>query len=85
AMLEIMLDAGINYIDTAESYGNGRDEIAIGEVIKKRNRKSIFITSKLSLRKKIHKGQPNSPNPKMPGKVTNRLYRLHDDSRLSKC
>lgn len=55
AMLEAMLDAGINYIDTAENYGNGRDEIAIGEVIKKRNRKSIFITSKLSLRKKYTK------------------------------
>jgi len=55
AMLEVMLDAGINYIDTAESYGNGRDEIAIGEVIRKRNRKSIFISSKLSLRKKYTK------------------------------
>jgi len=55
AMLEVMLDAGVNYIDTAESYGNGRDEIAIGEVIRKRIRKSIFISSKLSLRKKYTK------------------------------
>lgn len=51
AMLNMLLDAGVNYIDTGESYGNGRDERVIGEAIKNRDRKSLFITTKLALRK----------------------------------
>ena len=54
-ILNALLDTGANYIDTAESYGRGRDEITIGKAIKNRDRKSIFITSKLSLKKKFTK------------------------------
>ncbi len=50
ALLEAILDAGINYIDTAEGYGRGRTERLIGSVIKNRDRKKIFITTKLGLR-----------------------------------
>ncbi len=52
ALLEAILDAGINYIDTAEGYGRGSVEKMIGSVIKKRNRKSVFISTKLGLRKR---------------------------------
>jgi len=51
ALLEAVLDAGINYIDTAESYRRGGVEKAIGSVIKNRNRKSVFITTKLALQR----------------------------------
>jgi aryl-alcohol dehydrogenase-like predicted oxidoreductase len=50
ALLEAILDAGINYIDTAEGYGRGRSERIIGSVIKSRDRKKIFVTTKLGLR-----------------------------------
>ncbi|HUU52313.1 MAG TPA: aldo/keto reductase, partial [Candidatus Heimdallarchaeota archaeon] len=50
ALLEAILDAGINYIDTAEGYGRGRTERIIGSVIKNRDRKKIFVTTKLGLR-----------------------------------
>jgi predicted aldo/keto reductase-like oxidoreductase len=50
AVLRALLDAGVNYIDTGESYGRGQSEKVIGEVIKDRDRKSLFITSKLSMR-----------------------------------
>lgn len=50
ALLEAILDAGINYIDTAEGYGRGRSERIIGSVIKNRDRKKIFISTKLGLR-----------------------------------
>ena len=50
ALLEAILDAGINYIDTAEGYGRGRSERIIGSVIKNRDRKKIFVTTKLGLR-----------------------------------
>lgn len=40
-----LLDAGVNYIDTSETYGqHGRK---IGEAIKGRDRSSLFISSKL--------------------------------------
>ncbi|MCP4146964.1 MAG: twin-arginine translocation signal domain-containing protein [bacterium] len=51
-VISASLDAGINYIDTAESYHQGRSEIAIGKAIKNRNRKSLFITTKLGLKGK---------------------------------
>lgn len=49
AVLGRMLDAGINYIDSAESYGN---QPVIGQVMKNRDRKSVFITTKLEIEAK---------------------------------
>jgi predicted aldo/keto reductase-like oxidoreductase len=40
-----MLDAGVNYIDTGESYPGSHK--LIGRVLKGRNRKKIFLTSKM--------------------------------------
>ncbi|MCP4221266.1 MAG: hypothetical protein GY765_41955 [bacterium] len=51
AVLNAMLDAGVNYIDTAESYAKGKSEIITGQGIKNRDRKSLFVTSKLHLEK----------------------------------
>ncbi|MCP5107508.1 MAG: aldo/keto reductase, partial [bacterium] len=50
AVLKTVLEAGVNYIDTAESYGRGESERTAGKVIKDFDRKSLFITSKLSFR-----------------------------------
>jgi len=48
-VLAVGLDMGINYIDTAEHYMNGLSERAVGEVMKGRDRSSIFLTTKLNL------------------------------------
>jgi predicted aldo/keto reductase-like oxidoreductase len=48
-VLEVALDMGINYIDTAEHYGNGQSERTIGEALRNRDRRSIFLTTKLNL------------------------------------
>lgn len=52
ALLEAILDSGVNYLDCAESYGRGRAERIIGTVLKKRagDRKKTFVTTKLALR-----------------------------------
>ncbi len=42
-------DKGVNYFDTAESYGNGNSERRIGEALKYLKREDIFITTKLVL------------------------------------
>lgn len=55
ALLEAILDSGVNYIDTAESYSRGRSERVIGSVVKKRDRKSVFITTKMGIREQDSK------------------------------
>jgi len=47
---EAAMDMGINYFDTGEHYSGGSSERTIGEAMKNRDRKSIFIATKLNLR-----------------------------------
>ncbi|HEX8235766.1 MAG TPA: aldo/keto reductase [Abditibacteriaceae bacterium] len=49
AIVERALNLGVNYFDSATTYGNGKSERAIGEVAKSR-RKEMFIASKTDLR-----------------------------------
>jgi predicted aldo/keto reductase-like oxidoreductase len=49
-LITAALDAGINYIDTAEEYGRGQSEMGIGEAFQGRDRKSLFITTKILTR-----------------------------------
>jgi predicted aldo/keto reductase-like oxidoreductase len=44
-------DHGINFFDTAESYGNGDSERAIGGAMKHMDRSKIFIVTKLHFKK----------------------------------
>lgn len=46
-VIEVSLEKGINWIDTAELYGNGVSEKLIGKVLGKR-RKAIIIATKVS-------------------------------------
>lgn len=46
-LLNALLDAGINYIDTASLYMNGQHEKIIGKTLKNRDRKKYFITTKV--------------------------------------
>ncbi len=41
------IDQGMTHIDTAELYGRGHAEELVGEVIKDRDRKQLFITTKV--------------------------------------
>lgn len=50
ALIGAILDAGVNYIDTAESYLRGQVERAIGKAIQGRDRKKVFITTKMGVR-----------------------------------
>jgi len=54
-LLETALDSGINYIDAAENYYNGQVERVIGKVLKNRDRKSVFISTKLYIAKDVSK------------------------------
>ena len=43
-------DKGLNYFDTAEAYGRGTSESAIGKAMPYMDRKKIFVTTKLDLK-----------------------------------
>jgi predicted aldo/keto reductase-like oxidoreductase len=46
-----ILDAGVNYVDCAEGYLRGQVEKTIGDAMINRDRKKVFLTTKLGLRK----------------------------------
>lgn len=56
-VLGAALDAGVNYIDTAEGYGRGASEQSIGEAIRDRDRSSLFITTKIRVMDNMTKDQ----------------------------
>ncbi|UCE40597.1 MAG: aldo/keto reductase [Candidatus Aminicenantes bacterium] len=55
AFIVAVLDAGVNYIDTAESYLRGQVESAIGKAMQGRDRKKVFISTKMGLRQNVTK------------------------------
>lgn len=50
AALNKALDLGINYVDTAYGYGNGKSETRVGKVMATR-RKDVFLATKVNARK----------------------------------
>jgi aryl-alcohol dehydrogenase-like predicted oxidoreductase len=48
-VLRAALDAGVNYVDTAEHYERGGSERTIGRVLETHPRDSFFITTKLNI------------------------------------
>jgi predicted aldo/keto reductase-like oxidoreductase len=50
ALVRAAFDKGINYFDTAESYGNGAAERAIGEALPHIGRKNVFVATKAVFR-----------------------------------
>lgn len=55
SVLRATLETGVNFIETSESYGNGRNEEMIGRVIKDFDRKNIFLATKAFPAYKIFK------------------------------
>ncbi len=72
SLLEAILDAGVNYIDSSEVYGNGSVERIIGRVIKKRERKDLFVTTKIKVR-------DNDTQATLLGRAEKCLERLQTD------
>lgn len=46
-MLELAMQSGVNYIDTAYMYHNGKSEVCLGELLKKYPRSSYFLVDKM--------------------------------------
>ncbi len=65
-------DKGINYFDTAESYGNGESERRIGEAMTHMDRNKIFITTKMGV-------QIESTREQIVDRFNNSLGRMKTD------
>jgi len=50
ALLETAVDAGVDFLDTADVYGDGRSESLIGELLRRRPSADIFVATKMGRR-----------------------------------
>jgi predicted aldo/keto reductase-like oxidoreductase len=57
SVLKAVLDSGVNFIETSESYSNGRNETLIGNVIKSFDREKLFLATKAYPAMKLFKSQ----------------------------
>jgi len=48
AVLKAVINAGVNFIETSEMYGRGKNETLIGNVIKDFEREKLFIATKVA-------------------------------------
>lgn len=47
-VLKAVIASGVNFIETSETYSNGKNEVLIGNVIRNLEREKIFITTKVN-------------------------------------
>jgi aryl-alcohol dehydrogenase-like predicted oxidoreductase len=50
ALLEAAVDAGVDFLDTADVYGDGRSEALIGQLLRRRPEVDIFVATKMGRR-----------------------------------
>src|ERR687896_473135 len=54
AALNAAIDLGINFLDTADVYGDGRSEVLIGRLLEERSDEEIFVATKAGRRLDPH-------------------------------
>ena len=77
--LHAALDAGVDFIDTADVYGDGRSERIIGEVIRERGGEAPFVATKLGRRLDPHVADGYTAQA-MEGFVDRSLANLQTDT-----
>lgn len=77
-VVERAIDSGVNFIDTAPVYGNGRSEKVIGAAMKGK-RDKLIIATKCGLERKGHQIRPNLKADFLREEVENSLRRLGVD------
>ncbi|SFF39560.1 Predicted oxidoreductase [Actinacidiphila alni] len=72
AVLHAALDAGINIIDTSDSYHAGESEEVVGEVLRERGRDDIVVATKFN--------RPNGDDPNRRGNSRRWIFHAVDAS-----
>ena len=78
AALHRALDLGVNFIDTALGYGNGRSEQLIGQVLKQRKGERVYVATKI----------PPAPGPWPPSpydRIEDRYPEAYLRRQLEQC
>jgi aryl-alcohol dehydrogenase-like predicted oxidoreductase len=78
AALHRALDLGVNFIDTALGYGNGRSEQLIGRVLKERKGERVYVATKI----------PPAPGPWPPSpydRIEERYPEAYLREKLEQC
>ena len=70
-LVDLALAAGVNFFDTANTYGNGQSEILLGNALKGRRRDVILATKFFN---------PTGPNPNDSGMSRVHILRALEDS-----
>ncbi|TPG66007.1 aldo/keto reductase [Hymenobacter nivis] len=60
AILDAAADAGVNFIDTADVYGDGASEAAVGRLVRRRSER-IFVATKCGRRLQPHTNEAYQP------------------------
>jgi diketogulonate reductase-like aldo/keto reductase len=83
AALQLGLDLGLTHIDTAEMYGNGGAEEVIAAAIRGRNRRALFLVSKVLPQHASYRGTIRAAEQSLRRLGTDYLdlYLLHWESR----
>jgi aryl-alcohol dehydrogenase-like predicted oxidoreductase len=63
--LHYAFDQGVNFVDTAELYGDGHSEEVIGKALKTWSGSKIYVATKV---RPIHWPRPDDANPQMRGR-----------------
>ena len=77
--IEKAIEQGINLMDTAPVYGDGRAEEILGEVLKDYDREEIIISSKTGMEKVNGKSVRNASPELMEKTLKHSLQRLGTD------
>ncbi|HUX13190.1 MAG TPA: aldo/keto reductase [Spirochaetia bacterium] len=76
-IINAAIDHGVNFLDTADVYGDGRSERAVSRVVKTRSEK-IYIATKCGRRLSPHTSEQYTPKA-MVGFVEDSLRNMHLD------
>jgi aryl-alcohol dehydrogenase-like predicted oxidoreductase len=60
-ILNAAVDAGINFIDTADVYGDGESEKAVGRLVRSRSDERIYVATKCGRRLQQHTSEAYQP------------------------
>ncbi len=77
-VIDAAIDAGINYFDTAESYGNGLSEEYLGKAIKGR-RDQVIVASKWGHTASLEEGERGGDPARIRARLDASLARLGTD------
>jgi aryl-alcohol dehydrogenase-like predicted oxidoreductase len=77
--LHYAFDKSVNFVDTAELYGNGHSEEVIGTALKQWRGNKIYVATKV---RPIHWPSPDDDNPQMKGRFPPWYIRENVDKSL---